>query len=182
MVDMNYLDANLIQIMQESELEGERSSKKRLEEAKKNGLDVVVWNIYNHENANIPVGGRILKRNFKRPKEPIEDYILRLMEFGKLSKKDDLLIIQNKIIALIFDFKNKGIESNDETVDFYRGMDESKKIEGVVNLRKHNYELIYKSMLVNYPLQASGINKPNEVIFHIGEQKESYNIKDIVQL
>ena len=168
-------------LLNESEME---DAKRKLEEAQKSGIDILIWNIANLENADYPnyernIAQKILriKREFKSDSETAKDYISRLIEEGAITEHEQDIFVTLKSVALNFKFRGKEKIERLESRIFY---DTEERIptfaNELINLQNVNglipvrYNIIvwdYKKWGYEYQFDLNGnpVTKPDKIEF-----------------
>jgi len=166
-------------LMEEEDMD---EAKKRLEEARKNGIDRTLWHIYDWNTNNYPNFDRNLLHKLFRVGEGLrsgsesqQSYILRLIKRGNtLEYQNQLHLVKDKI-SLNFNLQDQNIQRQNEKVKFYDSDEgcsfgifvDIEDVEGIVEVRNNNLRLDYKGWnFVRYFPDALSKPKPDEVVFH----------------
>jgi hypothetical protein len=160
-------------------------AKRKLIDIQDNGLDRVIWHIYDSEPGKFPKQDNdlfdlILMRNreYKSTSESPQDYISRLIEKGK--KKDDngILHVVKGDISLDFRVRDEGttVTVHDLTL-FEANFVESylatpfplEVVKGKVNVINHHFRLDYQGWNSTNNRKITGWNvtrNPDELVYH----------------
>lgn len=141
-----------------------QKAERELKDAKKNGLDRIVWAIHAKDSAQFPEsGGGSYGQEDKDDDESAFDYISRMIQNGTAREESDTIYITLDDVALEFSAAPSHVDTVIETVIFFPG------IEGIVEVRYNHLDLDYSEWIDSaaVPKKAKYAKRPYRVEYRI---------------
>lgn len=141
-----------------------QKAEKDLKEAKKNGLDRIVWAIHARDSMQFPGSGSgLYGQEYKDDDESAFDYISRMISNGTAREKDDSIYITLDDRTLEFLVTTGHTDMVTENVIFFPG------VEGIVTVRYSHLDLDYDGWIdsATVPKKAKYAKRPYRTEYHI---------------
>lgn len=141
-----------------------QKAERELKDAKKNGLDRIVWAIHVKDSAQFPESCRgSYGQEYKDDDESAFDYISRMIQNGTAREEADTIYITLDDVALEFSVAPSHMNTVTENVIFFPG------IEGIVEVRYNHFNLDYDGWIGSaaVPKKAKYAKRPYRAEYHI---------------